>query len=168
MILYTQNYEWQILVNKRPFFKAKWPYSLHIFSLVSLVKKYATCKPIWPFKKAVYSHGSTIHSFFCPIIHFFLNECGKGTIYIYILYIYNFMRADMNMILHITTQASFAVLHMEFIIWKTALCNTVLVGSIISDLLVVKVYGYARYNLHKTLINACTCLLCSNIVKEEQ
>ena len=80
MILYTQNYERQILVNKQPFFKAKWPYSLHIFSLVSLVKKYATCKPIWPFKKAVYSHGSTIHSFFCPIIHFFNNECGKGTV----------------------------------------------------------------------------------------
>ena len=84
MILYTQNYERQILVNKRPFFKAKWPYSLHIFSLVSLVKKYATCKPIWPFKKAVYSHGSTIHSFFCPIIHFFNNECGKGTIPYYL------------------------------------------------------------------------------------
>ena len=81
MILYTQNYERQILVNKQPFFKAKWPYSLHIFSLVSLVKKYATCKPIWPFKKAVYSHGSTIHSFFCPIIHFFYNECGKGTFF---------------------------------------------------------------------------------------
>ena len=46
----TQNYECQILMEKRPFFKAKWPYSLQIFSLVSLVKKSATCKAIWPWK----------------------------------------------------------------------------------------------------------------------
>ena len=63
MIFDAQNYEWLILVKKRPFFKAKWPYSLQIFSLVSLVKKSATCKAIWPFKKAVFPLGSGIHSF---------------------------------------------------------------------------------------------------------
>ena len=60
-----KNYEWLIRVNKRPFWKAKWAYKLHIFSRVKRVKKYATSKAIWPWKKAVYSQGSTIHSFEC-------------------------------------------------------------------------------------------------------
>ena len=60
-----KNYERLIRVNKRPFWKAKWPYKLHIFSRVKRVKKYATSKAIWPWKKAVYSQGSTVHSFEC-------------------------------------------------------------------------------------------------------
>ena len=60
-----KNYEWLIRVNKRPFWKAKWAYKLHIFSRVKRVKKYATSKAIWPWKKAVYSQGSTVHSFEC-------------------------------------------------------------------------------------------------------
>ena len=76
----TQNYECQILMEKRPFFKAKWPYSLQIFSLVSLVKKSATCKAIWPFKKAIFPLGSGIHSFLRQIINLFYYECGKESI----------------------------------------------------------------------------------------
>ena len=60
-----KNYERLIHVNKRPFWKAKWAYKLHIFSRVKRVKKYATSKAIWPWKKAVYSQGSTVHSFEC-------------------------------------------------------------------------------------------------------
>ena len=51
--------EWK----KQPFWKARWPYKLHIFSRVKRVKKYATSKAIWPWKKAVFSRGSAIHSF---------------------------------------------------------------------------------------------------------
>ena len=52
---------------KQPFWKAKWPYKLQIFSRVKRVKKSATSKAIWPWKKAVFSRGSGIHSFECQI-----------------------------------------------------------------------------------------------------
>ena len=46
------------------FSRSQWPYSLHIFSLVSLVKKCATCKAIVTFQRGPIHTESTFTVFF--------------------------------------------------------------------------------------------------------
>ena len=67
-------------LEQRLFSRPFWPYSLHTFSLVSLVKKYATCKAKMAFQKAFISRESDVHCFSDPIINAFYNECGKDTV----------------------------------------------------------------------------------------
>ena len=40
-----------------------------------------TCKGHLAFQKATISLENDIHSFLCPIINFFYNECGKDTVF---------------------------------------------------------------------------------------
>ena len=68
-------------LEQRLFLRPFWPYSLHTFSLVSLVKKYATCKAKMAFQKAFISRESDVHCFSDPIINTFYNECGKDTVF---------------------------------------------------------------------------------------
>ena len=75
-----QNYEGLFPREQRLFSRPFWPYSLHTFSLVSLVKKYATCKAKMAFQKAFISRESDVHCFSDPIINAFYNECGKDTV----------------------------------------------------------------------------------------
>ena len=89
MMFDSQNYERLFPREQRLFSRPFWPYSLHTFSLVSLVKKYATCKAKIALKKAFVHLETDIHSFSCPIINAFYNECGKDTMLINMtLYIY--------------------------------------------------------------------------------
>ena len=88
MMFDPQNYECLIPSEQRLFSRPFWPYSLHTFSLVSLVKKYATCKAKIALKKAFVHLETDVHSFSRPIINFFYNECGKGTILLTILLLY--------------------------------------------------------------------------------
>ena len=81
MMFDSQNYERLFPREQRLFSRPFWPYSLHTFSLVSLVKKYATCKAKIALKKAFVHLETDVHSFSCPIINFFYNECGKDTFY---------------------------------------------------------------------------------------
>ena len=80
MMFDSQNYERLFPREQRLFSRPFWPYSLHTFSLVSLVKKYATCKAKIALKKAFVHLETDVHSFSCPIINFFYNECGKDTV----------------------------------------------------------------------------------------
>ena len=80
MMFDSQNYERLFPREQRLFSRPFWPYSLHTFSLVSLVKKYATCKAKIALKKAFVHLETDIHSFSCPIINAFYNECGKDTV----------------------------------------------------------------------------------------
>ena len=80
MMFDSQNYERLFPREQRLCSRPFWPYSLHTFSLVSLVKKYATCKAKIALKKAFVHLETDLHSFLCPIINFFYNECGKDTI----------------------------------------------------------------------------------------
>ena len=77
MMFDTQNYEGLFPCEQRLFSRPFWPYSLHTFSLVSLVKKYATCKAKMVFQKAFVHVETDLHSFSRPIINFFYNKCGK-------------------------------------------------------------------------------------------
>ena len=55
MMFDSQNYEGLFPREQRLFSRPFWPYSLHTFSLVSLVKKYATCKAKMAFKKPLFT-----------------------------------------------------------------------------------------------------------------
>ena len=63
MMFDSQNYERLFPREQRLFSRPFWPYSLHTFSLVSLVKKYATCKAKIALKKAFVHEETDVHSF---------------------------------------------------------------------------------------------------------
>ena len=58
-------------LEQRLFLRPFWPYSLHTFSLVSLVKKYATCKAKMAFQKAFVHGNLTFIVFLIPSLTFF-------------------------------------------------------------------------------------------------
>ena len=96
MMFDPQNYECLIPSEQRLFSRPFWPYSLHTFSLVSLVKKYATCKAKMAFQKAFISLESDVHCFSDPIINAFYNECGKDTVFIFRKQFYFYISTETN------------------------------------------------------------------------
>ena len=64
-------------LEQRLFLRPFWPYSLHTFSLVSLVKKYATCKAKMAFQKAFVHGNLTFIVFLIPSLTFFIMNVEK-------------------------------------------------------------------------------------------
>ena len=77
MMFDPQNYECLIPSEQRLFSRPFWPYSLHTFSLVSLVKKYATCKAKMAFQKAFVHGNLTFIVFLIPSLTFFIINVEK-------------------------------------------------------------------------------------------
>ena len=67
------SYQWTSdSLEQRLFSRPFWPYSLHTFSLVSLVKKYATCKAKMAFQKAFVRGKQPFIVFRVPSLTFFI------------------------------------------------------------------------------------------------
>ena len=64
-------------LEQRLFLRPFWPYLLHTFSLVSLVKKYATCKAKMAFQKAFVHGNLTFIVFLIPSLTFFIMNVEK-------------------------------------------------------------------------------------------
>ena len=77
MMFDSQNYERLFPREQRLFSRPFWPYSLHTFSLVSLVKKYATCKAKMAFQKAFVHGNQTFIVFRVPSLTFFIMNVEK-------------------------------------------------------------------------------------------
>ena len=118
-------------LEQRLFLRPFWPYSLHTFSLVSLVKKYATCKAKMAFQKAFVHGNLTFIVFLIPSLTFFIMNVEKIQYYYYLQY----SLLSLNMI-HVTlfpnwisnwkfcnVDSTWKYLYQNHLCWKRIFCN---------------------------------------------